>query len=97
MQKAVRFHQASAILWVVAGGLAFVFGWHDAVWAVWIASVYANAKTDWSTAEAAKAAKGTDNEEVLNYLKRVLEEVQQIRNDPTTSGVELLKGPKRQS
>jgi hypothetical protein len=58
-------HKVFAALWVLAGGAAFLFGWHDAVWAVWIASVYANAKTDWSTAAA------QDNSELLAEIRKL--------------------------
>ncbi len=49
----VWFNKTTAILWVLAGLAAFRFGWQDAVWFVVVASVYANVKADWSTAEAA--------------------------------------------
>lgn len=49
----VWFHRVSSIAWVLIGGIAFLLGWNQAIWAVWIASVYANVKSDWAAAEAA--------------------------------------------
>lgn len=52
-KQKVWFNKATAVLWIILGVMAFFLGWKDAVWFVVVASVYANVKADWSTAEAA--------------------------------------------
>lgn len=66
-RRKVWFHRARALGWALLGAASFIFGWQNSVALVWGASVYANALTDWSAAEAA------DDREVVSYL-------QQIRN-----------------
>lgn len=65
MKWRVWFNRASALGWVVAGVAAFPLGWAYSVAFVTIASIYANVKTDWGTAEAA------DQREVLKLLKEI--------------------------
>lgn len=69
-RRKVYFNKTTAVVWVIAGILAFVLGIEESVALVWIASVYANAKTDWSTAEAA------DDRELKALLAELLEAVQ---------------------
>lgn len=61
----VWFNRACAIGWVVAGVASFPLGWAYSVAFVTIASIYANVKTDWGTAEAA------DDTEVLKELREL--------------------------
>lgn len=49
----VWFHRSRAIAWLVVGAIAFALGLADSVALVWVASVYANAVSDWGAAEAA--------------------------------------------
>lgn len=63
------FNRACAVGWAVAGILAFPLGWAYSVAFVTVASIYANVKTDWGTAEAA------DNSEVLEALAELRKEV----------------------
>lgn len=69
VSKSVWFNRISAILWVLAGIAAFPLGWAYSVAFVTIASIYANVKTDWGTAEAA------DNAEVLKAIAELRKEV----------------------
>lgn len=73
MRRQVIFNKACAIGWAIFGGLSFLMGWQNSVALVWLASLYANAKTDWGTAEAA------DNTEVLEELKETRKELKEIR------------------
>lgn len=75
MRRQVIFNKACAIGWAIFGGLSFLFGWQNSVALVWIASVYANGKTDWGTAEAA------DDTEVLEELKANREELKANRKE----------------
>lgn len=59
----VWFNRASAIAWVLFGFISFTLGLQNSVALVWLASVYANAKTDWGAAEAA------DDRAVLTELR----------------------------
>jgi hypothetical protein len=68
-RKAVWFNRISAVLWVIGGLTVLLLGYGNSVVAVWLASVYANAKTDWSTAAA------EDNSEVMAALAELREEV----------------------
>lgn len=61
----VWFNWVSAGLWVILGIISFPFGWSNSVVMVWMASVYANTKTDWGAAEAA------DDKEVVERLDRI--------------------------
>lgn len=65
----VLFHRVSAILWIFVGVLSFVMGWQDAVPLIWVASVYANVKSDWGAAEAA------DDRRVIERLDRIEEQL----------------------
>lgn len=67
MNWRVWFNRLSAVGWAVAGVVAFPLGWAYSVAFVTIASVYANVKTDWGTAEAA------DNREVLRGIRELKE------------------------
>jgi hypothetical protein len=70
MMKAVWFNRASALAWAVLGVIALPLGWANSIVLVWLASAYANAKTDWSTAAA------EDNREVLEAIAALRQEVQ---------------------
>jgi hypothetical protein len=61
------FNKTTAIGWVAFAPVAYYFGWSEAVTLVWFASCYANAKTDWATAEAA------DDRAVIEKLDRIEE------------------------
>lgn len=65
--RKIFFNKTTAVIWIIAGILAFIFGWQDAVWFVVVASVYANVKADWSTAEAA------DDRELKAKLDKIIE------------------------
>lgn len=69
VRRSVWFHRGSAIVWIVLGTVGLMLGWGNSVFAVWIASVYANAKTDWSTAAA------QDDGPVLQAIAELREEV----------------------
>jgi hypothetical protein len=71
-RRKVWFHRFSAAVWAAIGGLAFVFGLQNSVVMVWLASVYANVKSDWGAAEAA------DNREVLRQLSEIKILIQEI-------------------
>lgn len=66
VRRAVRFHRVSAALWVVLGVVAFPLGWAGSIVLVWLASVYANVKSDIGAANA------TDDRRVLDKLDEVL-------------------------
>lgn len=63
--RRVWFHRASAAVWAILGAVSFVFGLQNSVALVWLASVYANVKSDWGAAEAA------DNTDVTQRLDRI--------------------------
>lgn len=73
MRKRVWFNKASAVLWALAGIAAFPLGWAYSVAFVTIASIYANVKTDWGTAEAA------DDRPIMAELKKLRAEVRELR------------------
>lgn len=64
-KRKVWFHRLSAFAWVIIGTISFVLGWQESVVLVWIASVYANIKSDWAAAEAA------DHRDVTRRLDRI--------------------------
>lgn len=71
----VWIHRSRAIAWVIIGALSFPLGYASSVTLVWIASLYANIASDWSSAEAA------DNREVLKILHRIekrLDELEKV-------------------
>lgn len=57
-----------AIAWTLFGLVSFAMGWQNNVALVWAASVYANVKTDWGTAEAA------DDSELITTLRQIIKE-----------------------
>lgn len=65
MRRKVLLNKLSAAGWAVLGAVSFAFGWQNSVALVWLASVYANVKTDWGTAEAA------DDRAVIERLARL--------------------------
>lgn len=69
VNKRVWFNRVSAVCWALAGFLAFPLGWAYSVAFVTVASIYANVKTDWGTAEAA------DDSRVLDAIAELREEV----------------------
>jgi hypothetical protein len=58
-------HRSRAIAWVVIGVVAFLVGWHEAIWLLWIASVYANVESAWTTGEA------VDHRDITCRLDRI--------------------------
>jgi hypothetical protein len=52
-----RFHMGCALLWLPIGAALFYFHLGGSVAVVLILSLYANFKTDWGAAHAAKAQK----------------------------------------
>lgn len=60
-------NKTAAVLWAVAGVLAFPFGWANTIWFVVICSIWANVFASWSTAEAA------DDRELKELLHKILE------------------------
>jgi hypothetical protein len=72
VKQAVWFHRATAALWLILGAVAFPLGWADSVALVWIASVYANFKTDIGTANAA------DDRRVLDAIDELSERLARI-------------------
>lgn len=71
-RRKVYFNKTTAILWIIAGILAFIFGWIYAIVFTAIASIYANVKADWSTAEAA------DNRELKEQNKQTQQKLDNI-------------------
>ncbi len=71
-RRKVWFNRISALAWVILGAVSFPLGWADSVALVWLASVYANVKTDIGTAEAA------DDRAVCERLERVEAQQQSI-------------------
>jgi hypothetical protein len=69
----VKFNWASAVFWLALGIASFPLGWYNLVVLVWIASVYANIKTDIGAAEAA------DDRKVLRAVSKAIAEVQKNR------------------
>lgn len=67
--KRVWFNWASAGFWLMLGVLSFPLGFANSVTLVWIASIYANVKTDVGTAEAADDHVVTDR---LDRIERIL-------------------------
>lgn len=74
MRRRVWFHRFSAVFWALFGPVAFLFGWQDSVALVWIASAYANFKSDWGAAEAA------DDSAVLEQLAQVRRDIAELRD-----------------
>ena len=72
--KRVWFNRVSAALWLVLGVASFPLGWSESVALVWIASVYANIKTDIGAAEAA------DDRPVLAAVAELRAEVKELRD-----------------
>lgn len=64
MRRRVWFHRCSALVWVLLLVPALKF-WPDSVAFVIVASVYANAKSDWAASEAA------DDRAVVERLDRI--------------------------
>lgn len=58
-------HRGRALAWVAVGVAAFPLGWQDAIWLLWVASVYANAESAWSTGAAG------DHRDVTRRLDRI--------------------------
>jgi hypothetical protein len=65
MRRKVLINKLSAVGWAALGLVSFLLGWQNSVALVWLASVYANVKTDWGTAEAA------DDRAVVVRLERI--------------------------
>lgn len=76
MKGRIWFHRSRAIGWVFLGAAAFMFGWQNSIVLLWIASVYANAESAWSTAAATDDSKITERldriENLLKELKAIL-------------------------
>jgi len=69
----VWFNRATAVLWIIGGIAAFPLGWSTSVALVWVASVWANVKSDWATAEAA------DDSEILKAISELHADVAGLR------------------
>lgn len=52
-KRVIWFHRARGIAWGIFGLISFALGWQNNIGLVWVASVYANALTDWGAGEAA--------------------------------------------
>lgn len=65
VRRKVIFNKLSGVGWTLLGVLSFFMGWQNSVALVWIASVYANVKTDLGAAEAA------DDRKVLKELAAI--------------------------
>lgn len=65
MRLRVWFHRGSALVWVALGAVSFALGLQSSVVLVWLASVYANVKSDWGAAEAA------DDSAMVERLDRI--------------------------
>jgi hypothetical protein len=76
MKRRVLFNKASAVFWLLLGIASFPLGWSSNVVMVWIASVYANVKTDWGTAEAADDTVLIKRLDELQYQVNRIEEQQ---------------------
>lgn len=72
----VWMNKGSAVGWAIAGVLSFPLGWAYTVAFVTIASIYANVKTDWGTAEAA------DDRQVLDAIGELRQVVIDQRHCP---------------
>lgn len=72
------------MFWAVLGFISFVFGWQNNIAMVWIASVYANIKSDWGAAEAA------DDSAVIQRLEHHQQMLQEQRQ-MLTEILELLR------
>ena len=71
-RRKILFNKGSAIFWVCLGALSFVFGWYDILAFTWVASVYANIKSDWATAEA------VDDREIIQQLKDIKSQLETL-------------------
>jgi hypothetical protein len=69
-------HRGRAVAWVVIGVAAFPLKLQDAIWLLWLASVYANVESAWSTGAAA------DDREILGRLDRIEALLQQDGKAP---------------
>lgn len=72
MRARVWFHRISAALWAVLGGVSFLLELQNNIAMVWLASVYANIKSDWGAAEAADDRAVTER---LDRHERMLNEI----------------------
>jgi hypothetical protein len=60
VSKVAWFHLVSTVAWLPATGLIFLLGLQNAVWVVFILSIYNNLKTDWASFHAARASESSD-------------------------------------
>ena len=65
MKRRIWFHRSRAIAWVILGAVAFLFNWQNSIVLIWLASVYANVESAWSTAAAA------DDSDLIARLERI--------------------------
>jgi hypothetical protein len=72
----VWFHRSRAIAWLIVGAVTFALGLADSVALVWMASVYANAVSDWGAAEAA------DDRAIHERLDRIEQMLERLTNGP---------------
>lgn len=75
MKQKIWFNKVSAVFWLCLGLVSFLFGWQDAVVLIWIASVYANVKSDWGVAEAA------DDTKIMSALDTITKEIKLLRQE----------------
>lgn len=77
---AVWFHRICALGWVLLGAAAFPLHLADSIVLVWLASVYANVKSDWTAAEAADDRRVLD---AVAALGRRLDRIEAALDLPT--------------
>lgn len=65
MKRRIWWHRSRAIFWIVLGAIAFRFNWQNSIALLWLASVYANVESAWSTAAA------TDDSDLIARLERI--------------------------
>lgn len=96
----IYFNKTTAVAWALFGPTAFFIGWSESVALVWVASVWANVKSDWATAEAADdrdlVAQLTRIEEnqmvILNAINKILEEKDGCHcANPSNRGIAVLR------
>lgn len=85
LRHKIASNKIAAVAWAVAGVLAFIFGWIEAIWFVAVCSIWANVFSSWSTAEAA------DDREIKDLLYQILENQNgNFRTSPGNCSVPLL-------
>lgn len=84
LRSRVWFHRVSAAFWALLGPVSFYFGWQNNIAMVWLASVYANIKSDWGAAEAADDSAVTERlDRHEQMLGEILELLRSSNDQPT--------------